>query len=75
MDWDIRFIVESALTITRTKLQDWQLVKKYNAIVIDGFNEIRKSPADRYLAFETTNFGFILSPKDKDGFRRIVEKE
>lgn len=48
-------------------------IAAHDAIVIDSLTLAGRYP-DRAIAFETRNFGWILSARDKRGVRHILLK-
>lgn len=54
-----------------------RLVKEHNAVLLTDrplIEASKRSDPTRPIAFETLNFGWILSAKDENGFRRILVK-
>ena len=50
----------------------WQAeIKKHNALEVKA-KDMGNWPRDRAVAFETSNFGWILSAKDAEGKRKIL---
>ena len=55
------------------RLREWSSVKHYDAVCVPALENLSEVPADRYAAFETANFGWLMSPKNAKGSRSIVE--
>ena len=45
---------------------------RHNALSVKTLDQVRTAPPDRAVAFETSNFGWILSPKGDNGKRRVL---
>lgn len=54
-----------------------KLIKQHNAVLLTErplTEACKRSDPARPIAFETLNFGWILSAKDENGFRHILVK-
>lgn len=52
-----------------------ELARRYNAVICYCMADVGLAPKDRFVAFETRNFGWILSPDNEAGHRTITRKE
>ncbi len=48
-------------------------IRQHNAVIVKKLEDAEKYP-DRVVAFESRNFGWILSAKKESGFRTILLK-
>jgi hypothetical protein len=48
-------------------------ILKHQAVEVDH-KDISNAPIDKAIAFETRNFGWILSAKSETGYRKILLK-